>query len=110
MMVSMEKLHFMYVMTPTDPSKTLNRDGWTDYDRETFELHMAHLNGALDAGRLILAGRTLDADGNGPAIVVFEAESPEEAQRFFEAEPFVMRGFCTATLHPFSNPITRDSK
>jgi uncharacterized protein YciI len=96
-------------MTPTDPSKALSRDRWTDYDLETFELHLAHLNGALEAGKLILAGRTLDPDGSGPAICVFQAESAEEAQRFFAAEPFVTRGFCTATLHPFSNPITKDS-
>jgi uncharacterized protein YciI len=104
-----EKRHFMYVMQATDPSKTLSRDGWTDYDRETFELHLAHLQGAKDAGKLILAGRTLDPDGAGPAICIFQAESTEEAQRFFEAEPFVTRGFCTATLHLFSNPITKES-
>jgi len=106
----MEKLHFMYVMRPTDPAKALNRDGWTEYDHETFDLHMAHLNGALAAGNIVLAGRTLDPGGDGPAIVVFKAESAEKAQRFFEAEPFITRGFCTATLHPFSNPITKDSE
>jgi uncharacterized protein YciI len=96
-------------MTPTVPSKAVSRDGWTDCDRETFQLHLAHLNGALGAGKLILAGRTLDQDGSGPAICVYQAESVEEAQRFFAAEPFIIRGFCTATLHPFSNPITKDS-
>jgi uncharacterized protein YciI len=105
-----DKLHFMYVMHPADPTKARSRDGWTDYDRETFELHLAHLQRAKDAGKLILAGRTLDPDGAGPAIVVFQAESAEEAKRLFEAEPFLARGFCTATLHPFSNPITRDSQ
>jgi uncharacterized protein YciI len=110
MMFSMGKLHFMYVMTPTDPSKTISRDGWTDYDRETFQLHLAHMDRALEAGTLVLAGRTLDPDGSGPAICVFQANSLEEAQRFFEAEPFITRGFCTATLHPFSNPMTRARK
>jgi uncharacterized protein YciI len=105
-----EKRHFMYVMQAKDPSKALSRDGWTDYDRETFELHLAHLHRAKDAGTLILAGRTLDPDGSGPAIVVFEADTEGEAQRFFEAEPFLTRGFCTATLHPFSNPIVREDK
>jgi uncharacterized protein YciI len=112
MMVPMtdEKLQFMYVMRPTDPTKAASRDGWTDYDRETFELNLAHLHCAKGAGKLILAGRTLDSDGSGPAIVVFEADTEGEAQRFFKAEPFLTRGFCTATLHPFSNPVMRDSE
>ena len=102
-----EKLHFMYVMHATDPNKAATREGWTDYDQATFDMHWAHLMTAKESGKLVIAGRTLDADGSGPAIVVFEADTPEEAQRFFEAEPFVTRGFCTATLHPFSNPILK---
>jgi uncharacterized protein len=108
--MSEDKLHFMYVMHPTDPSKAASRDAWTDYDRETFGLHMAHLNGLLDQGKLILAGRALDQGGDGLAICIYTADSAEEGQRIFEAEPFVTRGFCTAVLHPFSSPITKDSE
>ena len=104
-----EKPYFMYVMQAKDPSKAANRDGWTDYDRETFRLHMEHLEGALESGKLLLAGRTLEADGAGPAIVIFQADSQVDAQRWFEDEPFITRGFVTATLYPFSNPIMRDS-
>ncbi len=100
----------MYVMRATDPSKALSRDGWTDYDRETFELHLAHLQCTKGASKLILAGRMLDPDGSGPAIVVFEANTEGKAQRLFEAEPFLTCGFCTATLHPFSNPIMRENE
>jgi len=105
-----DTLHFMYVMHPTDPSKAAGRDGWTDDDHETFRLHMAHLNGLLEKGQLILAGRALDQGGAGPAICIYTADSAEEGQRIFDAEPFVTRGFCTAVLHPFSNPITKDSE
>ena len=108
--MSDEKLHYMYVMHPTDPQKAVNRDAWTSYDFETFDLHMAHLTSLQAAGKLILAGRTLEVDGTGPAICVFEANSVEEGQRIFEAEPFVTRGFCTATLHAFSNPILGTSE
>ncbi len=106
----MEKLHYMYVMTPTDPAKTVSRDNWTDYDRETFQLHVERINAALENGNLVLAGRTLDDDGKGPAIVIFQADSEEEAQAFFAAEPFVTRGFVTAVLHKFSNPMMKDSE
>jgi uncharacterized protein YciI len=102
-----EKLHFMYVMYPTDPKKAVNRDTWTEYDFETFDLHMAHLNQARDAGKLVLAGRTLESDGSGPAIAILEVDSEDEAQRIFESEPFFTRGFATGKLHPFSVAISR---
>ena len=105
-----ERQHYMYVMYPTDPAKAANRGTWTERDFETFDLHMEHLNRLKDAGHIVLVGRTLDADGKGPAICVFQADSADEAQRIFEEEPFVTRGFCTATLHEFSNPILGSSQ
>jgi uncharacterized protein YciI len=102
-----ERLQFIYTLSPTDPAKAASREGWTEYDHETFDLHWANLEQALDDGKLVLAGRSQDADGTGPAIVIFEADSEEEARRFFEAEPFVTRGFATATLHPFRVALTR---
>jgi uncharacterized protein YciI len=105
-----EKRHFMYVMQAKDPSKALSRDGWTPQDHATFAEHWANLERLKDEGVLILAGRAQDADGSGPAICIIEVDSEAEAQRIFAAEPFLTRGFCTATLHPFSNPILREDK
>jgi uncharacterized protein len=98
---------YVYMMTPLDPSKAASQDGWTPEDHKTFELHWANLERANEAGTLILAGRGQDPDGTGPAFVIFEADSDEEARRFFESEPFLQRGFATATLHPFSVALSR---
>jgi uncharacterized protein YciI len=103
-----EKKQYIYTMEPVDPAKAASRDTWTDYDKESFDLHFARLEQAKADGVLVLAGRSQDADGTGPAIVIFEAESDEEAQRFFEAEPFLARGFVRGTLHPFRIVMSRN--
>lgn len=54
---------------------------------------------------MILAGRSLD--GVGPAVVIFEAASEEEARRFMESDPFVAGGLMRATLHPFRAALVR---
>lgn len=102
-----EKLQFMYVMQAIDPAKAASRDTWTEYDYETFDLHWDRLQHARGEGSLLLAGRAQDADGTGPAIVIFEAESEGEARRFFESEPFLTRNFAQATLHPFRVAVSR---
>ncbi len=48
---------------------------------------------------MILAGRS--QDGIGPAIVIFRAESEDDARRFMEEDPFVSSGLFRASLHPF---------
>jgi uncharacterized protein YciI len=88
-------------MQAVDPWKAASRDNWTARDHETFQLHWNRLGEMHRAGTLLLAGRAQDADGSGPGIVIFEADSDEAAQRVFEEEPFFVRGFARGTLHPF---------
>jgi uncharacterized protein YciI len=96
-----EKLQYMYVLQAVDPLKAASRENWTAHDQETFDLHWDRLVRLREAGTVLLAGRAQDADGGGPAIVIFEADSEEDARRLVDEEPFVTRGFATATLHPF---------
>jgi uncharacterized protein YciI len=93
---------YMYVMHPVDPSKAANPALWTAEDEESFNLHWSRLVQATQDGIVLVAGRAQDAEGNGPAIVIFEADSEDDAQRFFESEPFITRGFATGRLHPFA--------
>jgi uncharacterized protein YciI len=102
------RAQYMYVMHAADPSKAANRDSWTAEDHESFNLHWARLEQATREGVVLIAGRAQDADGKGPAIVIFEAESEEEAKRFFAEEPFITRGFATGELHPFAIALARE--
>ena len=61
-----------------------------------------HDNGlkmATKAGTVIPAGLALDE--GGPAVVIIEAESDEDAHRFSVRIPFFANGLFTAALRPF---------
>jgi uncharacterized protein YciI len=97
---------YLYRFLPGDrPELATDPEAWTDEDSGIGERHFAYLQAATRAGTLVLAGRSLD--GIGPAIVVFEAESPEEARRFMEGDPFVQEGLFGAELHPFRAALMR---
>jgi uncharacterized protein YciI len=99
---------YIYVLEAVEPDKAAGKVPMTPDDEETFRLHWARLEAARDDRSLILAGRSQDADAAGPAIVIFEADSDTEAQRFMEADPFVERGFARATVFPFRVAISRN--
>lgn len=84
----------------TDP------DAWTEADSNIADAHYAYLKQATANGIVILAGRS--QDGVGPAIVIFEAQSEDEAQQFMENDPFVRQGLFGASLHPFRAALVRE--
>ena len=61
--------------------------------------HFEYLKNLLDEGKLILAGRTEDAE-IGIAIIL--AHDDTEAQTIFENDPAVLNGIFQGTVKPFS--------
>ncbi|QSX42338.1 YciI-like protein [Shewanella cyperi] len=56
-------------------------------------LHLAHAKAAEARGELLLAGALAEpVDG---AVLLFEADSPEVAERFARADPYVINGLIT---------------
>jgi uncharacterized protein YciI len=98
---------FIYVFDPVRPAMVTDPDAWTEEDTRIAERHFAYLKRATEEGTVILAGRSLD--GVGPAIVIFEAASEDEARRFMENDPFVAEGLMRATLHPYRAALVRQS-
>lgn len=97
--------HFIYVIDPVRPELITDPDAWTEQDLQIAEEHFTYLRDATEKGTVILAGRSLD--GKGPAVVIFEAESDQEARRFMENDPFVAGGLMRASLHPFRAALVR---
>jgi uncharacterized protein YciI len=62
------------------------------------EKHFDSLKKALAEGKLVFAGPCEDRTFG---IVVFRAESKEEAEKFMKNDPAVKHGVMTAELHPF---------
>jgi uncharacterized protein YciI len=100
-----EKEQFIYVYDPVRPELVTDAEAWTEEDIRTFNDHFAYLKRATEEGTVLLAGRA--QDGEGPAIVIFEAPSQEEARLFMESDPFVAGGLMRAKLHPFRAALVR---
>jgi uncharacterized protein YciI len=95
----------LYQFDPIRPELVTNPEAWTEEDDRIAEAHFAYLKKATEAGIVLLAGRSLD--GVGPAIVILEAGSEDEARRFMESDPFVSGGLMRARLHPFRAALVR---
>jgi uncharacterized protein YciI len=104
-MSGLKRLHFLYEFRATRPELVTDPDAWTEEETDIAQAHFACLKQATKEGIVILAGRSLD--GVGPAIVILEAASEEEARHFMESDPFVATGLMRATLHPFRAALVR---
>lgn len=81
------------------------------------EGHVAYIKSLLSQGRLVLAGpsfeptqypeNALALEQMPPGIVIFEAESDEEARRIMEGDPAVKAGVFKAQVNPFTLSFSR---
>jgi len=67
-------------------------------DEAVVEKHFDRLKKALADGKLIFAGPCED---KAFGVVVFRAQSSEDAEKFMKDDPAVEQGIMTAELHPF---------
>jgi uncharacterized protein YciI len=100
------KKQFVYVLKLTP--RLLDEKNWTEQDKQTVGRHFRRLQQLQKDGRLILAGKTLDdADPSQFGVVIFEADSEEEARKQMEADDAVREKIMTAQLFPFRVALAR---
>ncbi len=80
---------------------------WTPADNDAVSRHFARLAAATKAGQVIFAGRTTEPLDTTFGLVVFEAASEAAARQFMEADPAVVAGVMSATLHPYALALQR---
>ena len=69
--------------------------------------HRDYLGGLLETGNFVLGGPFIDDSG---ALIVYEAESADEVERFIENDPFAKRGvFASWKIRPWKL-ITANAK
>ncbi|HEU4965793.1 MAG TPA: YciI family protein [Bacilli bacterium] len=90
-----EKKEFVYKLNPSRP--TFIQD-MTAEEEAVMGRHFHYLQGLLKEQRLIMAGPCLDAEFG---LVVFVAESEEEAREVMNNDPAIKEGVMIADLHPF---------
>jgi hypothetical protein len=61
--------------------------------------HLDYLNGLYKEGKVVMAGPFTDKRGG---MVIYRAESAEEAQRLAEADPVIAEGARTLELREWS--------
>lgn len=94
-----DKKQFIYVLKLI-PS-LWNEKNWTEREEAIVERHFTKLQGLLIEGKLILAGKTNGLDEKTFGIVIFEADSEEEAKLTMENDPAVAEGIMKAELFPY---------
>ena len=94
-----ERKQFIYVLKLTP--RLLDEKNWTEQDNQIVGRHFRRLQRLHKEGRVLVAGRTLNADPSQFGIVVFEAASEEEARELMEADDAVKEKIMTAQLFPF---------
>lgn len=102
-----EKKQFIYVLKliPT----LLDESNWTDREEKAVDDHFNMLQELLAAGKLILAGRTLNMDEKTFGIVILEVDYEEEAQTIMKNDPAVAGGVMTAELFPYRVALIRQN-
>ena len=96
-----EKKQFVYVLKLIP--RLLNEKNWTKQDSQIVGRHFRRLQQLHKEGKVILAGRTLnETDPSQFGVVIFEADSEEEARKIMEGDDAVKEKIMTAQLFPFS--------
>jgi uncharacterized protein YciI len=85
------------------PRATFMEDSTPEED-EIMSAHFDYLKGLLERGKLILAGPSLEPPFG---VIVFEAESEEEARGVIAADPSVAAGVQRPELHPYRASLLR---
>jgi len=75
--------------------------GWTEDDEVAVREHFARLKKLSAEGRVHLAGRTDEPDGKTFGLVLYRAESREEAEALAAEDPAVLAGVMEFELKPF---------
>lgn len=100
-----QKRQYIYTLRPIP--RLLKEENWTAREEEITSRHFNYLKAKLADGKLILAGKTSGLDEKTFGIVIFEAESCEEAAEFMNGDPGVKEGIMQAELFPYDIALIR---
>lgn len=86
----------------------IDENNWTEKEQNIVNEHFKSLQRLLKEGKLILAGKTEGQDEKTFGIVIFEAETYEEAYELMKNDPAVKQGVMTAELYPYNVALLRE--
>ncbi len=92
-------LLFLYKIQSVRPE--MLTAGPTPEEDQVVSQHFAYLKGLTEAGIVLLAGRTLNTDPGSFGIVIFKANTEDEARRVMHNDPAIEQRVMRAELYPF---------
>jgi uncharacterized protein YciI len=97
-----QKAHFIYLIHPA-------REGFIEHstpeEQKTVGEHFRYLQSAVKEGKVVMAGRVLEAPWTG--LVIFEAKDRADAEAFMNGDPAVKAKVFKAVSHPFGLALLR---
>lgn len=86
----------------------LIQENWSKEEEDIVNRHFARLQELLEAGKLILAGKTLGIDEKTFGIVIIEVDSEEEALMIMKSDPAVAEGIMQSELYPYKVALIKN--
>lgn len=83
-------------------------DGPTEDEAKIVTEHFNYLSALTASGQVLMAGRTLVEDERAFGIVIFTAQSEDEAAKLVADDPAVLQGVMSAELLPFEVALWSD--
>jgi len=94
-----ETKEYLYLIRPTRAD--MLETGPTPAEENILAEHFVYLKDLVDKDVVVLAGRTLTTDEHSFGIVVFRANTLNQAQAIMGSDPAVDRGVMRAELYPY---------
>lgn len=94
-------MEFVYIFKP---KRERFLETMTPEEMAAMAQHLQYAKELFDAGKIVLGGACTDG---AYGIIVFRAESEEEAQGIFNNDPAVRAGIVIAELHPYKIALLR---
>jgi uncharacterized protein YciI len=90
---------YLYTIRPTRAAMLV--EGPRPEEAAVVSDHFDYLSALVDQAVVVLAGRTLTTDERSFGIVIFRAESDDDARSIMENDPAVKAGVMRAELYPY---------
>lgn len=103
----MKTEQYLYKLTLVP--RLVDQANWTEREHAVVAEHFQALQQLQQENKLILAGRTIPADDAPFGIVIFTAESAEEAAAIMQSDPAVKENVMTAELFPYRVALFNNS-
>jgi len=92
-------MEFLYRTTATRTGMVT--EGPNDAETQIIEEHFNYVKSLTDRGIVLVFGRTQNREAGAFGIVIFRADSNEEAQLIMSNDPAVKQGIMHAELYPY---------